>query len=626
MTVPSTDAPGDALCSLDEFLEVPFDYLIAGGGTAGLVIAARLSEDPSVRVGVIEAGRDERANPLVTMPAGFGQMVGVPEYDWMLKTVPQKGNMDKVHSQCRGKMLGGSSGINMMTYTRGHRADYDDWSAFSESWSWSTLAPYFAKHETLSNTDARTEEDRPFMSFSQSDHGDRGPVQTSFNTWRVPLENDWVQACEEVADRKERPAGPWGGDHLGFYSSLISVDRDTAPGTRSYAASAYLTPSLGRPNLKVLVEATVSNVTMSGKFVTGVRFLHGGKPYEAKAEKEVILATGVYKTPQILELSGIGDPEVLQAAGVDCAVPLPGVGANLQDHVLSGNTYELADGITSLDSLLKPENFTKQQEQYASSRGGALAAVSSCMGFLPYSSLVTQEELEKTCNMILESPSQSDFHKKQLEKTTRQLKDPTSGSVQFAIVPGSANLPKGAEDQSKLFEGDADAQRDGLTLVTMVQFPASRGTVHITTSNPLDDPAIDPAYLTHPADVAVLTAGLQFVDRVAQTDILGSKLHRRVRPEPEIDLSEWENAKREVQQCCMTEYHPCGTCAIGDVLDDRLRVKGVRGLRVVDASVFPSHVSGNIMATVYAVAERAADLIKEEEFRRSTSQWNCCIQ
>lgn len=493
-------------------------------------------------------------------------------------------------------------------YVRGSKADYNNWSTFGEGWSWSEMAPYFAKHETLAYTEKRPKENIPFQPFSQDAHGSTGPVQTSFNNWRLPLENSWIQSCEEISGLQTRPENPWGGDHIGFYSSLISVDRDIEKGTRSYSASAYLTPNQERPNLKVLTQANASSIILNGATASGVQFQHSGKSHTVHAKKEVILACGVYKSPQLLELSGIGDPDILQAVGIPCKVPLPGVGANFQDHVLSGAVYELADGITSLDSVVK--NLPPHQATYDSTREGAFASANSCMGFLPYASLVDEAELKATCDLILRSPSKTPFHGKQLSQIVEQLQDPKSASLQFAIIPGTSNIENGAEDQTRFLEGGTDTGRDGLTLVSMVQYPASRGSVHIRSSDPSQDPDIDPAYLTHPADVAVLKAGVQFCDRISRSSFLKEKIRRRISPEAQVDLA--EDSQAHVQKCCMTEYHPCGTCAIGDVVDERLRVKGVKGIRVVDASVFPNHVSGNIMATVYAVAEKAADLIKQD--------------
>ena len=496
-------------------------------------------------------------------------------------------------------------------YVRGSEADYNNWSAFGSGWSWPELAPYFRKHETLD--DEIKDEDRAFQLFQREAHGQSGPIHTSFNHWRIPVENNIIQACEDVSGIHARPVDAWGGDHIGFYSSLVTVDKTNKKGTRSYSANAYFTPNEQRPNLKVLTEALACHIIFENQVAKGVRFKYSGASHEVWSRKEVILSCGVYKTPQILELSGIGDSDILRSAGVECVIPLPGVGRNLQDHVLTSALYELADGVTSLDSLQKPNIQEEHLKSYENDRSGAFAATGCCMGFLPYSSLVSKEELDETCRKISESAGENPFRQKQLAQVVQHLQDPTSANIQISQLSATTSVEKGACDQTQLIQpGGTDTGRDGLTFVACVQYPSSRGTVHITSSDPTDDPAIDPAYLTHPSDVAILSAGLAFIERVTQSPMLRNQVRRRIEPEPSVNLFDRSRAEKEVRHRCMTEYHPCGTCAMGDVVDERLKVKGVRGLRIVDASVFPGHVSGNILSSVYAVAEKAADMIKED--------------
>lgn len=497
-----------------------------------------------------------------------------------------------------------------MMYVRGSEADYNDWSAFGSGWSWPELAPYFRKHETLD--DEIKDKDRAFQLFQREAHGQNGPIHTSFNHWRIPVENNFIEACEDVSGIHARPVDAWGGDHIGFYSSLVTIDKTKNKGTRSYSASAYFTSNEQRPNLHVLTEALACQVILENNVATGVRFRHSGNNHKVRSRMEVILSCGVYKTPQLLELSGIGDPGILQSAGIECKVSLPGVGANLQDHVLTGALYELADGVTSIDSLQKPDIQEEHFKSYEEDRTGALAATGCCMGFLPYSSLVSKEELDETCRKISESAGERPFRQKQLSQVIKQLRNPASANLQIALLSATTSLEKGACDQTELIQpGGTNTGRDGLTIVACLQYPSSRGSVHITSSDPTDDPAIDPAYLTHPSDVAILSAGVGFIERVTKSPMLRDQVRRRIEPETSVDLLNHSQAEKEVRRRCMTEYHPCGSCAMGEVVDEKLKVKGVRGLRVVDASVFPGHVSGNILSSVYAVAEKAADIIKE---------------
>lgn len=494
-------------------------------------------------------------------------------------------------------------------YVRGSKQDYDYWSTFGKGWSWSEMAPYFKKHEKFDDNREGRMDAVELMPLVKESHGQHGPIHTSFNNLTNPLENFFIQACRDISGLTDGPTDPWGGDHLGFFSSLVAIDRTGVKGSRCYSAGHDFPR---RPNLKVLTQALVVSIMLEGVSARGVRFLHSGETREIRATREVILSCGVYQSPQLLELSGIGDPDVLKAAGVDCIVPLRSVGANLQDHVLSGVVYELADGHSSLDSLRKSDILRKNVDMYATDATGVLAAATSGMGFLPYSSLVPEVELQETCRKILEASGQSAFQKKQFEQIVSHLHSPSSANLQFILLSATTNFGAGVGDQRQFVQPGTDTGRDGFTIVDCLQYPASRGSVHITTKDPLTHPAIDPAYLTCPSDVDVLAAGLEFCDRVAQSPFLRDKIRRRIHPDPEVNLRDRSQASEVVKEYCLTEYHPCGTCAMGQVVDEKLRVMGIKGLRVVDASIFPSNVSGNIMSTVYAVAEKAADLIKHD--------------
>jgi choline dehydrogenase-like flavoprotein len=229
--------------------------------------------------------------------------------------------------------------------------------------------------------------------------------------------------------------------------------------------------------------------------------------------------------------------------------------------------------------------------------------------------MVSPAELERTCQKIVETPGKTPFERKQLEQVAKQLKSPISGNIQFIFMQGTMNVEEVAGDQTKFQKQLNENDRDGFTIVSCVEYPASRGTVHITSSDPAKNPAVDPAFLGHSADVDVLATALGFSDKIAQSPALKGNIHRRAYPPESIDVHDHASASEAVRDFCLTEYHPCGTCAIGQVVDARLKVYGVQGLRVVDASVFPGNVSGNILSTVYAVAERAVDLIKEDADR-----------
>lgn len=502
-----------------------------------------------------------------------------------------------------------------MMYVRGCKQDYDDWSAFGKGWSWSSMAPYFRRHETFDETPGGLPSDIDITKYEAGSHGRSGAIQTSFNDWRSPLERSFIEAGKEASGMMASPRDPWGGDHLGFFSSLTTVDRTVQKGTRSYAASAYLLPNIRRPNLRVLPEALAMKVLLQDTVARGVRIHCSGQTHDIQAAKEVILSCGVYKSPQILELSGIGDPNILAQAGVPCMIPLPGVGASLQEHVLTAAVYELNDGTSSFDSMRHPHAMQEHQEMYNKDAKGIFAAATSGMGFLPYSQIVSPAELDQTCQKILGSPAKTAFERRQLEQVVEQLRSHTSSNIQFILMQGTMNAYEVAGNQGKFQKPLTEKDRDGFTIVSCLEYPASRGTVHITSSDPAQNPAVDPAFLNQSADVDALAAALSFSEKIAQSPALKNKVHRRAYPPENVNLHDRAAAAEAVKDFCMTEYHPCGTCAIGQVVDEKLKVHGVKGLRVVDASVFPGNVSGNILSTVYAVAERAVDLIKEDAFR-----------
>jgi choline dehydrogenase-like flavoprotein len=284
----------------------------------------------------------------------------------------------------------------------------------NKGWGWDGLAPYFRKHQTLDKTPVH--DDLQFMPAAGGDeyHGTDGPIHTSFNDWYSPFEVDFVEAAHAVTGTKKTIHDAWSGDHMGFYSSLGAVNRTDDPGKRSYAATGYLRPNLTRPNLKVLTEAQATRVLLDGTTAKGVEFVHKGQTYSVHATREVVLSAGVIQSPQLLELSGIGDPEVLKAAGVECVVENKGVGANFQDHVLGGLLYHLKPGVTSLDALHGEEFMKMQQDVYQKTQKGPYASPGMMMGFVSYASLVSPEELEETIGEIKQkSLAKTDFEKAQ---------------------------------------------------------------------------------------------------------------------------------------------------------------------------------------------------------------------
>lgn len=383
-------------------------------------------------------------------------------------------------------------------YVRGSDQDYDDWAALvgDESWSSKHMKEYMKKHQTLEPIDDSVT-DRDTMPFVGENHGTSGPVRTSFNDWRLPLEDDVIKACDEATGMTKKPMDPWSGDHIGFFNTLGSVVRSGPDrGKRSYAARGYLNQAQNRPNLKVLCEALVSRVVLEGNVVKGVNFMHGGAQHTVPVNKEVIVCCGTIQSPQILELSGIGDPKVLGAAGVECKVELPGVGNNLQDHDVAGAGYEVAPGIPTLDAIYIPDVMADAQKQLMEKQAGPLTAISSTQGFFPYKMFATDEELKETVQSIRDTANASDdFQKRQLELVIAHLESSKSANLQFVLVAATGDFEHGVEDQSKLFPTPAEPGKNmGVTMAICLQYPVSRGSVHITSSG-MDSNIFPPSLL-----------------------------------------------------------------------------------------------------------------------------------
>lgn len=476
---------GNALCSVDEFVSQDYDFVVVGGGTAGLVVAARLTEDPNVKVAVIEAGKNLMHDKNVSTPSLYPTLIGRKEYDWCMTSIPQPNAGNKVYSMPRGKLLGGSSGINYLMYVRGSRNDYDGWERLgNRGWGWDGLLPYFRKHQTIDKTEVHP--DKQFMPHAalEANHGSDGPIHVSFNDWYMPLEYEFCKAAHEVTGTNPTVQDAWSGDHLGFYSSLGAVNRSDDPGKRSYAATGYLRPNLGRSNLKVLTEGQATKIKLDGTTATGVEFVQGGKTYSVNATKEVVLSAGVIQTPQLLELSGIGDPDILRKAGVDCVVENKGVGANFQDHVLGGLLYDLKDGVQSMDALHGEEFAKMQQDVYEKEAKGPYASPGMLMGFVSYASVASPDELDDTIKQIKEkSLAKTKFEKAQEQIIIDQLRDPTFANLQTFCIPCRLDVGKGS-DQTQFFSAPPKGKQQ-LSLLMCLEHPLSRGTVHIKSSDPL---------------------------------------------------------------------------------------------------------------------------------------------
>ncbi len=526
-----------------------FDHVIVGGGSAGCVLAARLSEDPGVRVCLIEAG-GRGDSLLVRAPALVAAMVsGRPRINnWAFHTVPQPGLNGRRGFQPRGKALGGSSAINAMLYVRGHPSDYDDWAELgAEGWSWAEVLPYFRRAEG----NARGADDL---------HGAEGPLQVRDQSAPLPITLAFLEACAGAQVPLTADFNGATQEGAGLYQ-VTQFHSGPHVGERCSTAAAYLRPVAGRPNLTVLTRAQVARVTVEDGRATGV-VLRGGKRIAAR--REVILSAGAFGSPQLLLLSGIGPEEELRAHGIPVVHALPGVGANLQDHL----DYTLSWHSLRPDVVgLNPAGFLRLGKAWWQWRRDGSGHFASPMAeggaFLKSDPALARPDLQ----------------------------------VHFVVGI--------VDDHLRRLHA-----ADGYSAHVCVLRPESRGTVGLMDADPLSPPRIDPAFLSDARDLEVLKRGARMLEAIMEAPPLAPWRGRRLYPHDGSDAA----VEADIRARADTIYHPVGTCRMGRdemaVVDPSLRVRGVAGLRVVDASVMPRLIGGNTNAPTVMIAEKAADLIR----------------
>ncbi|MCK1822571.1 GMC family oxidoreductase N-terminal domain-containing protein [Streptomyces sp. XM83C] len=510
-----------------------YDYVIVGAGSAGCVLAARLSEDPSVRVALIEAGGPDDAQE-IHVPAAFPQLLKT-SLDWDLGTEPEPGLDGRRAYLPRGKVFGGCSSINAMIYIRGNRADYDGWAAAgADGWSYEEVLPYFKRAEGNERG-------------ADEYHGADGPLTVSDGRSRHPLATAFVQAAVEAGHKENDDFNAGTQFGVGHYQLT------QRGGLRWSAAVAYLHPALERPNLTVLSSALARRVVIEGGRATGVEVERAGAVEVVRADREVILSAGAYESPKLLMLSGIGPAGTLSAFGIGVVRDLP-VGEGLQDHYMA-----LLNFRTARESLLSAATEENAALLRSEGRGPLTSNIGETGGFF------------------------------------RTRDDLAAPDVQFHAAPG-------------LFVQEAlgAVAEHGFAFGPCVLAPASRGTVTLRSARPDAKPRITHNYLVAPEDRETMIAGLRIaLDIAAQRAVADIASGPYLVPESDTDDALLEFARRHGQ----TLYHPTSTCAIGAVVDPELRVYDVQGLRVVDASVFPTVPRGNTNAPVVMAAEKAADLI-----------------
>ncbi len=519
------------------------DYVIVGGGSAGCVLAGRLTEDPSIRVLLLEAGGKDRS-PNIKIPAAFGKQFHDAKLDWDFETEPEPGCAGRRLYIPRGKSLGGSSSMNAMLYVRGRPLDYDLWvQAGAEGWGWDEVLPYFLRAEN---------NERGASEF----HAVGGPLNVADQRSPRPLAQELLAASEAVGI-------PYVADYNGPEQDGASLFQVTQKGGRRWsAADAYLRPALKRSNLEVITDAHVLGLVLDGERVTGVRYRTGrGAEQVAQPEREVLLAAGTIGSPQLLLLSGIGPAEELSAAGVTVRHDRPGVGKNLQDHPFLPVNFAVRDADT-LYGAERPQHLA----EWVLRRSGKLSS-----------------PVAEVCAFV---------------RTRAGL---PAADIQFHM--GAAYYEQ---------HGQVEYDDPACTIAPVLICPRARGEVTLRSGDPQAKPKILTNSLTEPEDVASMLAGLKLALEIAASSPLKEKIVSELTLGRAVESdAELEQALREHVELI---YHPVGTCRMGTgddaVVDPELRVHGLEGLRVIDASVFPIITGGNTNAPTIMVAERAADLIR----------------
>lgn len=525
-----------------------YDYIVVGAGSAGCVLANRLSEDPNTTVLLLEAGAKDW-NPWIHVPVGYFKTMHNPATDWCYLTEPDAGIDNRQLQWPRGKVLGGSSSLNGLLYIRGQHEDYDDWAQQgNEGWDFASVLPYFKKSECQSRG-------------ADEYHGVEGPLHVSDLRLRREIADRFIAAAKDIGIPENQDANGKEQEGVGYFQQTAYK------GFRCSTAKAFLRPARSRKNLTILTHAQSKKLLLDDKRATAVVFQQRNKEKIVYARKEIILSSGAIGSPQILQNSGIGDPEHLQSVGVPCVHELPGVGENLQDHLQVRLVFKTSCR-TLNDEVRHPLKQFAVGAQYALTRTGPLTLAASQV----YIFTKSREGLERP-------------------------------DIQFHMQPLSADKPAEGVHPFSAFTSSVCQLR-----------PRSRGRIQITSSDPLQYPAIHPNYLSAEEDQRVVIDAIKVARKIAEAKPLAEVITEEYVPGERFQTDEeLLDAARKFSQSI---YHPVGTCKMGSddmaVVDARLRVHGLQGLRVVDASIMPTIVSGNTNAPTIMIAEKAADMIKED--------------
>ncbi|KAL5492939.1 hypothetical protein ACEPAI_4387 [Sanghuangporus weigelae] len=594
----------------DADVQDSYDFIIVGGGTAGLTIASRLSEDSNHTVLVLEAGdTGDAVRAQIDIPGDtYYDGLSGSSYDWSFTTTAQSQAGGRSLTWPRGKVLGGSSAINGLYSVRANKLEHDTWASLQDNadganaWNWDNQFTAYRKSETFSAPDSVLASNFSLESNADS-HGSDGPVDVSWPAFQVPIVAQWAPTLGAAGIPLN--SDPYSGLNAGAFIALSTVDPTNH--TRSYARSAYIDPLPPRSNLAILANAMVTNIGWSTSdssniTATGVTYQLAGSTTTRtiSVNREVILAGGAVGSPHVLMLSGVGPSDMLSAAGVNVVLDLPGVGQHLQDHIAAGISW------------------TTTAETYASIRDSGdtdpsfLSYVNAAEAYINLTTLFGQDQAQTFRQQV---SGAIDGNADNLVPSSDATVKEGYKAIQHAITDTFMLSELGHVELLLSVQGQRGSSGQSVMVQCALQHPLSLGRLYINSSDPFAPPVIDPWYLSHPFDVTAMREGLKLARTIGQTPPLSNFLTGEAFPGSSVSTDEdWENWLRSN---FATEFHPANTCAMlprsqGGVVDPKLRVYGTSNVRVADASVFPIQFSSHLMMSVYALAETASEIIRAE--------------